>query len=290
MSIIIKKYTIINNAPKPIKWEDYEKWVINEYQKLLNLNINEKIYQNFFEENPCYIPGAYEIFGESGHAPYMDCLISQPFLNCGIKRKPDFMWLAKDSLSFCPVIIEIEKPSKKQFRKDMINCSDFTQSMNQIIEWKTILNDSRGRQEFYDFYNIPDWLRNRKFSPQYVLIYGRREEFDNNELLRKKRAEMRTNDIEIMSFNRLSPNKKCDDYVTATVSRGQYFVKHILPTHTYSPLNAESLSMLKEFVVKIENIPLISNERKDFMKQRYNYWIDFGNKEDKGIITIGDRE
>lgn len=101
---------------------------MDEYNSLLETSDNnELIFQDFFEINPSFVPGTLELFGKSGHYPFMHSLISQPEIGGCFRCKPDFLWLAQDSLSFCPVLIEIEKPNKKTFNSQGIASADFTQ-------------------------------------------------------------------------------------------------------------------------------------------------------------------
>lgn len=112
-----KKYQVMKNAPKQLDWEEYCNKSLMEYQSILeNYSDDESVFQKFFEENPSFLPGGLELFGNSGHYPYMDALISQPEIGGIFKRRPDYVWLANDSLTFAPVFIEIEKPSKSMFQ------------------------------------------------------------------------------------------------------------------------------------------------------------------------------
>jgi|GEM_PF-5999116 len=59
-SITKKAYELVNDAPKAIEWEVYEKKVKNEYEILLEENADdEKKFQEFFERNPSLLPGAF---------------------------------------------------------------------------------------------------------------------------------------------------------------------------------------------------------------------------------------
>ena len=128
-----KQYELVANAPSPIDIDIYFKVEKEKYLSLLDSELLEKDYQKFFESNPAFMPGAFELTGGvSSHYPVMNALISQPILGDEKIRKPDFMWLAKDSLCFCPVLIEIEKPSKQEFRNDEVARACFTQAVGQI--------------------------------------------------------------------------------------------------------------------------------------------------------------
>ena len=125
--------------------------------------------------------------GLSGHYPHMDTLISQPEIGIAVKRKPDFLWLAQDSVDFTPVFIEIERPNKSMFTKEKIPNKDFNQALNQLDEWRGILNGGVNIQAFYQNFSIPLSMQQKNFKPRFVLIYGRRNEYENDEYLQKIR-------------------------------------------------------------------------------------------------------
>ena len=150
-----KQYKVIKDGAKPIGWDLYYEKVIAEFESLLeNSEDKEEIFQKFFEENPAFVPGALELYGQSGHYPYMDALISQPDIGTVFKRKPDFIWLANDSLTFVPVLVEIERPNKKMFNKDGTTTAAFNQAIGQIYEWKYLLNQPLNIQMFYDYFDF----------------------------------------------------------------------------------------------------------------------------------------
>lgn len=168
-----RKYEIVPNAPAHTSWDDYSKISLKEYRNLLETaSDDETAFQHFFEENPSFVPGAFELFGSSGHYPYTQSLITQPKLDGGIfNRVPDFIWLAQDSLSFTPVLIEIEKPNKRTFTNAAIQSSDFTQALGQLQEWMSLLSIPENILQFYRCFDIPEWMKKKKFAPQYGLIY-----------------------------------------------------------------------------------------------------------------------
>lgn len=286
MSLLDKKYAIIEGAPKETEWELYAREKQLEYEKILEeFGDDEMFFQHFFERNPSFLPGAFEIFGHSGHYPFMDTIISQPQIGGAFKRFPDFLWLANDSLTFCPVFIEIEKPNKKMFNKNGTITADFNQAMGQINEWKYLLNNPVNTLLFYDYFNVPDYLRKREFKPQFVLIYGRRAEYQNEELLRGIRAEHRREQVDIFSYDRLVPSSDCKQFVSCKVRNKEYEVICIPPTFRYRADCADTLCEYKNFVDAIDKMEMTTEERKQFLKSRYEYWCEFGRIKGKGLIV-----
>ena len=280
-----KKYHIIENAPSQLDWEEYRSKSLMEYQLILeNCSDDETVFQKFFEENPSFLPGGLELFGNSGHYPYMDALISQPEIGGVFRRIPDYVWLANDSLTFAPVFIEIEKPSKKMFNLNNTVTAPFSQAYGQIQEWKYILNQPINIQIMYDYFNLPIDMRKKTFKPQFLLVYGRRDEYDGNQWRTGIRASYKTDDIDIMSYDRLKPISDYRQFVSCKLSHGTYNVLNIPPTFRYRADCAEELVSMNGFYQKIDSMKYTSEERKNFLKDRYEYWCRFGQMDSKGII------
>lgn len=272
--------------PKEISWDNYLNISMREYLDLLENHPNdENTFQQFFERNPSYIPGAFEIFGHSGFYPYMDTLITQPKIGNVYQRIPDFLWLAQDSLTFCPVFIEIESPGKKMFTKSETVSADFNQSINQIREWRFILKDPVNVQAFYNFFDIPDDIKKKEFKPQFALIYGRRQEYDDSQRLKGLRAEYQESNLAIFSYDRLKPLSDSKQFTCTFVKETKYHIKTIPPTFRYRPDRADVLCHYQDFFESIDQMKNTSKERKAFLKSRYEYWKNFGEQGTHGIVS-----
>lgn len=286
-----KKYEIIKNSPEVISWDKYEREINEEFaEMLLNDGDNEQCFQTFFERNPSLVPGALGMLGESGHYPYPGALITQPQIEGMRNRIPDFLWLSTNSGTFAPIFIEIEAPNKHLFTSTGKPSAVFTEALEQLTEWKAVMNKPTNIQMFFEKYSIPHWLRERKFKPFYVLIYGRRIEFENDKWLCNKRSELMREDEIIMSFDRISPNPKLKYMISAQISRGEYYVKNIPPTYKLGPNLADFHSIMKGFKEAVTKMEKTTDERKVFLKERFDYWQVFGQLKHQGIINSGDYE
>ena len=297
MNIFEPNYKMAVNPPKTINEDEYYCCAKQEYLNLLDEPLDECDYQRFFERNPAFMPGAREIFGAStSHWPILNALISQPRLsNDEHERVPDFMWIAKDSLALCPVLIEIEKPSKLEYRNnsDVVR-AHFTQAHGQIIQWKAILDTMEGRLNFYDRFKIPEKFRKLEFNPQYLLIYGRRSEYEANSWLTRIRAKYQESNVAIMSYDRLiEPDRNATDCVTCKLYNGEYHVINIPPTFTFRPATINAIDGYSEyngFIKAVDNMEYTSEERKEFLKERFNYWKDNWTCIGNGLINTSDKE
>ena len=286
-----KRYEIITDGPKAIEWDDYVTSSTHSYQELLNAQGSEADFQEFFEKNPAFLPGAYGFFGESGHPPFMNALITQPQLRGLATKVPDFLWIATDSSTIYPVFIELEAPTKKWFVRSGYPSSDFSQAQTQLLDWKNWFNDGNNQELFFKYYDIDTSHRkNKAFQPFYVLIYGSRDEFQSNPRLNEKRSYLARNNEVHMTFERVTPNPKAKNVITCTVKSGEYFAKEIPVTFTLEPTFAEELSKIKGLEQAIRKSE-ISQERKEFLCSRLDYWIKYARSPKRlEILGAGDCE
>lgn len=93
-----------------------------------------------------------------------------------------------------------------------------------------------------------------------------------------------------MSYDRLKPLHDYQQFISYKISQHKYKVINIAATYRYRPNCAEVLSKVNNFNDKIETMEYTSEERKQFLKKRYQYWCDFGKLEQKGLMNTQDFE
>jgi hypothetical protein len=271
------KYKFTYSPPPPIEDSEYKVELQNEFLQLLEQHsTNEKAFQTLFEKNPGMLPGAKSEFDgfPSGHGPYLQTLISQPKISGLVNRRPDFLWISYDSCALCPVLIEIEAPSKKHFNKNGTPTSNLKNAINQLQEWKATLEDPINIQKFCADYDLRQ-LGKLTFEPYYLLIYGRRGEYLENEWLTRKRAQLlpRRERMFLMSYDRLIP-VRVNKYMCCTVKNGMYTAKCLSPNFTLSPYD-DNYSRINNFEKAVSNMQFTSNERKKFLIEKIPYWLKF---------------
>jgi len=281
------KYTFTHKPPKPPKEEGYYHLAETEFKRLLqDVPDDEKAFQTFFERNPSFVPGAraeFDFHGPSGHGPHLSALISQPKLNGLVTRSPDFLWFAYDSQVLNPILIEIEAPNKKYFNQDGTPTSSFTTAKNQLDEWQTLLSRPENVLRFLNDFNLPKDLTDLYFEPFYVLIYGRREEYQDKPWLKQKRATLlsRTDRQFVMSYDRLKPQLARRNFICCEVKQGRYIAKYLTPTFTLNIYDNDLLA-IENLENAIEPMQFTSDERKQFLKQRLPHLLAFFKSPDKG--------
>lgn len=276
------------NPPAAESFDGYASRISNQYLEMLDdTSLKEKDYQRFFENNPCMLPGFNH--GNPSHGAAFFAAVSQPALDGQIRRRPDFMWLLETSLELIPVFIEIECPSKDMFRSsDNVQNAKFTQACEQIAEWRALLQNRDVVERFYDRYAVPDRKRSMKFSPHYILVYGRRQEYVNDSFLTGKRAAKQTDDFEIISFDRLKPSHDAMRYGAVKVRpNGSVYAVAVPPTFQLGPSIAGYISCWQDFDTAVDSMEVASEERKAFLKSRYRYWCDWKSQSANTVYETG---
>jgi hypothetical protein len=177
--------------------DTYNRFLMERWQALLDSeeSRDESLLQGFLERHPSLLPGPHSVDGDSGHPPFPVAVIAKPKLPGLSDREPDFIWLATDSSSLYPVLIEIETPDKAWFYGDRAEIhSDFTHAHGQLMEWRAWFDRGHNRTAFLEYYDIPSVLARRRLEPRYVLVHGRRENFESVPRRREKRAALAQHD------------------------------------------------------------------------------------------------
>lgn len=286
-------YELFPSPPAPMQWEEYEQRVIAEWNCLLNSQkgCDERTIHEFLVRHPSMIPGAYSMTGPSGHGPFPMAVLSEtPLSGVGMKV-PDFIWLAKNSCTFTPVFVELESPCKRWFTAREVPTHDLTQSVNQLAQWRAWLNRPENVSVFYESLELPDYMRrNLTFRPEYVLIYGRRREFDDRPQLSRLRDQFERHGQVVMTFDRLRPARDAGFYFSATKRNGPYRALAVPPTMKLGPNNSESLTRIVGIPEAITSNDWISEERRRFLVERLPYWTAWAGQPNQGIIQSGDSE
>jgi Domain of unknown function (DUF4263) len=217
----------------------------------------EAVVQDFLERHPCLLPGAFSVDGQSGHAPWPAAVITQPMLPELSTRQPDFMWIATDSETTYPVLIEIETPHSRWWYTTGTEVhGDLSHARGQLAEWRGWFAKPQNQIAFADYYELPSMLRRRKLEPRYVLIHGRRSETGEDPQRLAKRRELSHPQERLMSFDRLQPDPKAAGLFCVRRGPSGYllhrappsFVVHDGDDHRYVAINgwAEGLAASPE--------------------------------------------
>jgi len=212
--------------------------------------------------------------GDSGHAAFPLAVISQPKLPGLSDRHPDFMWIATDSESLYPILIEIETPHKQWFYGDRAKVhSDLAHAQGQLAEWRAWFNRGHNRTLFLDAYQIPSLLRERRLSPRFVLIHGRRTNYATSPLRQAKRAELAREDERLMSFDRLTPAKWGVLYSCVRMPAEGYRVVSVPPCLTIVN-DGEDYRCATGWEDALDACPDMPGARREYLKKEIRNLID----------------
>lgn len=263
-------------APSAPNEHVYNELLMAQWPALLDSpeSRDERLLHAFLERHPSLLPGSATVDGDSGHAAYPLGVITKPKLPGLSDREPDFMWLATDSESLYPVLIEIETPHKQWFYGDRAEIhSDLTHAQGQLAEWRAWFSRGSNQTTFLDAYEIPLNLRRRRLSPRFVLIHGRRSNYESSQLRQMKRAELAREDERLMSFDRLTPAKWGVLYSCLRKRQDGYEVAAVPPSLTIFN-DGKNYRVTQGWEQALDDCLDMPPARRDYLKREIRYLID----------------
>lgn len=176
-----------------------------EFLSLLDENKKEQIYQDYLEENTEFIPREFI----QNHGLHLSMVFRKYPLSSDYKT--DFLYLAKSSDNWNAVLIEIEKPSSKYFIGNTTEFHrDFLNAIQQMNDWRawidTPANLESLKQNSLLSVLVPSEMQRNPLNVKYLLVHGRRAEYEGNDLRKSKIRGMERDDFKIISYDNLAVN------------------------------------------------------------------------------------
>jgi hypothetical protein len=280
--------------------EDFDAYAVRarlEYMVLLDQGADESCMQSFFERNPCFVPGVRGVGAYSSAFPAHSLLISQPRLSGLRERRPDFMWLAVNSVACHPILIEIERPTKAVFISGGRPSAQFSQARHQLTQWKAWFSSPANVQGFIDEYGLTSYSHLiGRIDPKFVLLYGRRSEVAGDpELARERSHLLDERDEFLVSYDRISIDAALSNAITVRIKpNGRFEALAVLPTFALGPSDAERLLLVDGLDEVIEQTGSISADRRAFLRSRLSYWVKWAQDRENNprmfAVTSHERE
>lgn len=190
------------------------------FSRLLESEEKEQKYQDFLEKYPYFIPREFV----QNHGIHFNLVFRK--LSLAKDYTTDFFYLSKSSDDWNCVLIELEKPQSKFFKQGSNEFhGDFIQGISQIRRWRAWFEDSANKENFINntLRSVRVPMERNPCYTKYVLVHGRREEYQGNHIRSGLiRAEER-DDFKIITYDSLMeglPSKnglyiavKSNDYV-----------------------------------------------------------------------------
>ncbi|WP_433501479.1 Shedu anti-phage system protein SduA domain-containing protein [Sphaerimonospora sp. CA-214678] len=258
----------VESASRSTEADVYAQALSDEWRRLVSGDAFhvEKVAQGFLERHPSLIPGSSGPTMRTGWTPWPAAVIRQPVLPGLAERQPDFMWIATDSAYLMPICIEIERPDKKWFRDDgNVQHSDLTSARSQVAAWRSWFMDPHNAAQFVHMYRVPRVMAERLLRPHFIVIHGRRSEFDSNPRVRRLRAGLTANlsDEVLMTFDALGPDSNALRYGTVELTRDGVLRAVAAPaTFDFPVVNPEFISNVDGWDMAIRASLDISGVRK----------------------------
>lgn len=182
---------------------DELKKIRDEFLKLLDEEHPEQVYQRYMEEHTVLIPREFV----QNHGIHFDLVFRK--ISLAKDYAPDFFYLSKSSADWNLVFVEIEKPHSSYFKDQTNNLHpDFLAGLDQIARWRAWFDNPANVAGFIDGtiapVRVPEAMKRNKCNIKYVLVHGRRAEFEGSELRRGLIRARETDDFHIVSFDSLT--------------------------------------------------------------------------------------
>lgn len=169
------------------------------FLSLLDQQHCEQVYQEFIEKNTALVPREFI----QNHGVVFDVVFRK--IPLGNEYTTDFCFLSKSSADWNCVLIEIEKPQSRYFKKNSKKFHpDFQAALEQINNWRAWFFNPSNKDGFIN--GTLGQIRGGTHQPcdiKYVLVYGRRAEFEGNESRTSSIRGQERDDFHILSYDSL---------------------------------------------------------------------------------------
>jgi Domain of unknown function (DUF4263) len=227
-----------------------------EFFRLLNENPKEQVYQQFLEQHTRFVPREFVQNHGIGQALVLRKL---PF---GADYKTDFFFFSKSSDDWNAVFIELEKPYSRFFKGNTNEFHpDFSNALQQINQWKAWFLSDQNRGSFLSMVSaiqVPSHMARNPTYNKYVLVFGRRSEYANNEDRRRLVRASETDDFKIITFDSLAEGLS-EKYEVSIGARHNQFIDiltdEIHDPGLYSWIEPTQLRVSKALHDKLANGP-----------------------------------
>ena len=189
------------------------------FKQLLSEEHPEQTYQRYLEQHTQLIPRDFE----QNHGIHFELAIRKlPF---GADFVSDFFFLSKSSDDWNCVFIELESPHASLFRGNSNNLSaKLLAGINQIDTWRAWLSSGANQAHFTETTIGPlrHPLGQNPCFMKYILVIGRRREYEENELRRATIRAKEREDFKILTYDSLMENldRKFPLYVGSRTNSG----------------------------------------------------------------------
>lgn len=267
-------------------WEEYRRRALGDWKQLLDIDPDERAVHKFLELHPSMVPGGSGDVGPGGHhGSTHSALFSEPELTgAGRRFEPDFMWVTRSTSLITPILIEIERPSKRWFRQDGRPTAEFTQAHDQLNDWRSWFARDANKVMFRGRFMFGERYDDRPLEPQYLLIFGRTGEFESNgghsdpQALRHKRDQQRAADESFMTFDSLVPKADHAESMTVRMTATGAEAIAFSPLYGTDTRAAQVLADIRQVDAALDRTVMMTEDRREYLKGRFQHWSKEDNQ------------
>lgn len=226
------------------------------FLQLLDEGHNEQIYQSFLESHTRFIPREFVQNRGIGQSLVLRKLAF------GADYKSDFFFFSKSSDDWNAVFIELEKPSSRFFKRNANEFHPhFLNAMQQVNQWKAWFLSDQNKAGFLSTVSaiqVPCHMARNPTYNKYVLVFGRRSEYSQNDDRRRLVRACETDDFKIITFDSLAEGLHGKDRVSIGSRHNQFIdilTDDITNPALYSWVEPTQLRVSKTIHDKLENGP-----------------------------------
>lgn len=195
--------------------------IADQFEKLMSEDHPEQRYQEYLEKHTRLIPREFV----QNHG--INCKLILRKLSLSKDYTPDFFYLAKSSADWNLVLVEIEKPRSRYFKEGTNDLhAEFLAGLDQIARWRAWFDIDANRNSFIEGtiapIRVPDAMKRNPCRIRYVLVHGRRAEFEGNEKRRGLIRAREASDFHIISFDSLLEDLESKSELYVGVRKNEY--------------------------------------------------------------------
>jgi hypothetical protein len=242
--------------------------ITSQTLRLLEEGDKEQVYQEFLEKHTRFIPRDFV----QNHG--IGCGLVLRKLAFGADYKSDFFFFSKSSDDWNAVFIELEKPSSQFFKGNTDEFHpDFLKALQQINQWKAWFLSEQNRGSFLSTVSaiqVPEHMARNPTYNKYVLVFGRRSQYEGNENRRRLVRTSEHEDFKIITFDSLMEDLSAKPKVSIGSRHNQYIdilTDEITNPSLYSWVEPTRLRVSKKLHEKLKNGP-----------RSQHYVLDNGNQ------------
>lgn len=185
-----------------------------QFLDLLDKEELEQVYQQYIENNTRLVPREFV----QNHGIHFSMVLRKvPF---GADFKSDLFYLSKSSDDWNAVFVELEKPQSKFFKGSTTEFhSDFLKAVQQINQWRAWFLEEGNQRSFLNgslnSILLPIGMARNPTYNKFVLVFGRRREYESNAQRRALVKAIETDDFKVITYDSLVEGleQKCNLYL-----------------------------------------------------------------------------